>query len=232
VVYRFVPVCRGLLASSDGEVVELDIFEGVYFVEGVYRQSCLDPVADLEIWVEGVGLGFLLTDFLPFGSLRCSSASLPRWPRRLLPRWLSSPILLAQRAFAELSIPRGNPVAVVSSPGIFHLLDCFVIGEWLGSLVRVDNRLPHESPELAFKTGANSQGRIVNDRGHFNGLAGKHENVYETTEMGSERVAAQREEGCVMCRPPRSLKDWALWLLASPQSGEIQSNIFAPKLNP
>lgn len=74
--YRFVRVCHILLASSDGEVVELDVFEGVYFVE-----PCLDPVADLEVWVKGVGLGpgFLLTDFLPFGSLRCSSASLPRW---------------------------------------------------------------------------------------------------------------------------------------------------------
>ena len=59
VAYGFVQVCSGLLAPSDGEIVELDIFERVYFIEGICGWSRLDPVADLMVRAEGADFGFL-----------------------------------------------------------------------------------------------------------------------------------------------------------------------------
>ena len=126
-------MCRGLSVCSSplrppcilglgGEVVELDV---LYSREFILFRAYDTGLASIQLptWRFGskaLILGFFLLTSLR-QALRCSSASLSHWARR----GFLSPVgyllcFLLCAVLLELSVPRSNPVVVVSCPGVLH----------------------------------------------------------------------------------------------------------------
>src|SRR6266702_1147259 len=123
---RLAGVETGLSATSQREVVKLNILQGIDLVEGIQGRPWLNPFVDATVWVEGVQLWLFLFS-LP-ALLFCFFFKLSTLNVLLLLGY-SVPFFLVYSVLLKLGIPSDYSAIVFSSPGFFHSLGSLFCGQ-------------------------------------------------------------------------------------------------------
>src|SRR6266702_4733434 len=129
---RLAGVETGLSATSQREVVKLNILQGIDLVEGIRGRPWLNPFVDATVWVEGVQLRLFLFG-LP-ALLFCFFFKLSTLNVLLLLGY-SVPFFLVCSVLLELGIPSDYSAMVFSGPVFLHSLVILFCGQALNHLL-------------------------------------------------------------------------------------------------